>query len=523
MPEAVKSCGFLGEPGEATFRYGENYEPLANDRFMLEIDEGLLDQLCKDNDAEGQGEGSAALGGLGSSDGSDFRAHKLPELGNKALFVGKRNENAFFVTKDAQMSIMQLKNSNSQLLVHLMNVPVSSKDKKQKLRGSSSVDGGPPLKRLKTDPENAAGGPLEQAGGSSSSSGAVEAAPVKTERILSVRTGFEDIIFLRAEAGDTGQIQRILEKEYPCYLGETRASNNVRFCSGEEMRYRCQCSDAILNDFVENSPYVVKVPDKGFQWLDLAMHDTILDTVCLCILQEEFYDDFATKKLSLQQLVHNFQFEFEFEYLVTKPILESVLRAVCDRVTVVNPSEDPQSKDKAGSSVEGDAAHDEERRKITNGGSEETAFILNTDKVLKIFATKVFEPPVMSLQTFLQKWRNELPVDFLDLEITAETIVPPMFVIRNSVVRADEESLPKDAVLRLEKLFALYPIWYQSQLETIINPVLPATTKVAAWLLKKARKTEIENPATGEEESMFVSKFGVVPLNADGSLRKPPS
>lgn len=61
---------------------------------------------------------------------------------------------------------------------------------------------------------------------------------------------------------------------------------------------------------------------------------------------------------------------------------------------------------------------------------------------------------------------------------------------------------------RLARLFDLTSHWRPERLAELLTPVLPAGTKVAAWLLKNSRAVHVELEA-GKEERMLVKKFGM--------------
>eukprot|EP00392_Amoebophrya_sp_AT5.2_P016763 g17059.t1 len=420
---------------------------------MLEVDEKLLNKLLggqhdvvdgkkkvgEDEDVEMATAESVDEEGFGERE-----AHEIPGFGNKVALVGQRDEIGCLVTKTEQMGLYQLKNSNSQLLVQVRE-----------------AGGGPP------------------AGASS----AEDHRSKRPRQRLEIFTGFEDIILLRAAVPDLAQVQAVLQKEYPCFFMPGFRSNNIQFCTGEELRYRLQVHDDALRKYVAESTQVVATPGRGFQWLSQRVRDKMLEMLVLMVKDTDGeYMDAETKAVNLEAALRGFTEEFdEMEFVATEAILRTVLRALCDEKLVVQ-----------------------------------------ADKLQQIVAEQVFVEPSMPLLTFLREWQKELPVDYLDLELGEKDVRKPFYVIRDLVVRAANDELPQEPRKRLEKLFLLSPVWYQQHLEELLEPVMPTGVKSAAWLLKFARATNIWNPkavsggkegegTTGAEEVMFSQKFGSLP------------
>jgi len=507
------------EASEVDFCYSGNFEALRQDRFMLEVDEKLLNKLLggqhdvvdgkkkvgEDEDVEMATAESVDEEGFGERE-----AHEIPGFGNKVALVGQRDEIGCLVTKTEQMGLYQLKNSNSQLLVQVREAPlVGGAPVKGGVAGrpasssSSGAGGPPPAKRLKPSPgaadENVnlllpAAGTSAAASSSSSSSAAGGGPPAgassaedhrskRPRQRLEIFTGFEDIILLRAAVPDLAQVQAVLQKEYPCFFMPGFRSNNIQFCTGEELRYRLQVHDDALRKYVAESTQVVATPGRGFQWLSQRVRDKMLEMLVLMVKDTDGeYMDAETKAVNLEAALRGFTEEFdEMEFVATEAILRTVLRALCDEKLVVQ-----------------------------------------ADKLQQIVAEQVFVEPSMPLLTFLREWQKELPVDYLDLELGEKDVRKPFYVIRDLVVRAANDELPQEPRKRLEKLFLLSPVWYQQHLEELLEPVMPTGVKSAAWLLKFARATNIWNPkavsggkegegTTGAEEVMFSQKFGSLP------------
>lgn len=120
----------------------------------------------------------------------------------------------------------------------------------------------------------------------------------------------------------------------------------------------------------------------------------------------------------------------------------------------------------------------------------------------------------MPLVKFLSDWNAAVPVSFFGkvCELDAGDVQPPLYVVHDQVCKADEKDLPKHCPkARLRRLFEISPRWYQCQLGTLMQAALPEGTKVASWLLLHARVVQVMNLLTNDIESMFVSKFGLVP------------
>ncbi|CAD7942494.1 unnamed protein product [Amoebophrya sp. A120] len=226
-------------------------------------------------------------------------------------------------------------------------------------------------------------------------------------------------------------------------------SNLKKYCTGEELRYRLSMNDETLQEVLRASTQIVRTAGKGYQFLDTAAHDKLLETLLWMQSSEEYMDQ-EKKTFHLDKCVYGFQYEFELEFLVTEPMVATMLRAVCVQ-------EDEMT---------GDCK----------------SFLRDTAKVLRILARQIFDTAQATsvpLVDFLTKWTEQLPVDFLEMQLTRDHIKPPFFVIRDKVIRAELELLPDESRARLERLFALSPIWYQKDLEFLLQPVLPTGVKSA--------------------------------------------